>query len=90
MELDAKVRDPTGTPMKRNWKMGRLAEAARDEGLRRERRELRRLTIESGHLSYFDIKPKMRSSIGTVSGQGWVNRALVMVWVQNTDVCLLN
>ena len=39
--------DPTYVPCREGTLKGRLAEAARDEGLRRE---LPRLTIESGHL----------------------------------------
>ena len=43
--------DPTYMPCWEGTLKGRLAEAARHKGLRCE---LRRLTIESGHLSYFD------------------------------------
>ena len=50
---------------------GRLAEAARDEGLRRE---LRRLTIESGHLSYFYVRDR---AIGWLGGSGTQRKATI-------------
>ena len=49
----------------------RLAEAARDEGLRRE---LRRLTVESGNLSYFDMRDR---AIGWLGGLGTPRKATI-------------
>ena len=50
---------------------GRLAEAARDEWLRRE---LRRLTIELEHLSYFDMRDR---AIGWLGGLGTPRKATI-------------
>ena len=63
--------DPTYVPCRVGTLKGRLAEAARDEGLRRE---LRRLTMESGHLSYFDMRDR---SIGWLGGLGTPRKATI-------------
>ena len=64
--------DPTYVPCRGGGALkGRLAEAARDEGLRRE---LRRLTIESGHLSYFDMRDR---AIGWLGGLGTPGKATI-------------
>ena len=63
--------DPTYVPCREGTLKGRLAEAARDEGLRRE---LRRLTIESGHLSYFDMRDR---AIGWLGGLGTTRKATI-------------
>ena len=63
--------DPTYVPCRERTLKGRLAEAARDEGLRRE---LRRLTIESGHLSYFDMRDR---AFGWLGGLGTPRKATI-------------
>ena len=63
--------DPTYVPCREGTLKGRLAEAAQDEGLRRE---LRQLTIESGHLSYFDMRDR---AIGWLGGLGTPRKATI-------------
>ena len=63
--------DPTYMPCREGTLKGRLAEVARDEGLRRE---LHRLTNKSGHLSYFDMGDR---AIGWLGGLGTPRKATI-------------
>ena len=63
--------DPTYVPCREGTLKGRLAEDARDEGVWRE---LRRLTIESGHLSYFEMRDR---AIGWLDGLGTPRKATI-------------